>query len=394
MSTEFRIFLLSPANLSGERAALVFNPRAQFALARQLHSPAGTTLGPLYSFISGLYFRGKMTYAERFGRPPPGLPGGLVISPTEGLRFLHEPVTLERLRAWAEVPIDAANPRFTGPLVRHAVALEQAHGGNTRFVLLGSVATDKYVEPLSKVFGDHLLFPPDFVGRGDMSRGALLLRAARTGAELPYAPLEGARRHGPRAPGVAQRRVMTAANLRSGGGSREVPDPLRAAGSEPSGAEVVVLVGLPGAGKSTFFRQRFEQSHLLVSKDLLIKQRRPAHKQAELIAEALARGRSVVVDNTNASLEERAPLLALARAAGARIVGYYFDCSPRECLERNQNREGRKRVPRVAIFAIAKRLVRPMRSEGFDDLYRVRPLPGTGFEVLGLPEDLPSLRSG
>ena len=92
-------------------------------------------------------------------------------------------------------------PASPDPLVQHAVALERAHGARTRFVLLGSVATDKYVEPLTKVFGDHLLFPPDFVGRGDMSRGALLLRAARAGEELPYAPVEGARRHGPRALG-------------------------------------------------------------------------------------------------------------------------------------------------------------------------------------------------
>jgi hypothetical protein len=163
-------------------------------------------LGPLFSFVSGLYFRGKMTYAERFGRPPPGLSGGLVISPGEGLRFLHEPLTIERLRAWAKVPIDAGNRRFTEPLVEHAVALERAHGADTRFVLLGSVASDKYVLPLTRVFGDHLLFPPDFVGRGDMSRGALLLRCARTGEELSYAPIEGARRHGPRAPGISQRR--------------------------------------------------------------------------------------------------------------------------------------------------------------------------------------------
>jgi hypothetical protein len=204
---EYTIFLLSPANLAGERAALVFNPNAQFALARELRSPGGVRLGPLYSFISGLYFRGKMTYAEHFGRPPPGLGPGLVISPLEGLRFLHEPVTLDRLRAWAGVPIDAANPRFTAPLLQHATALEQAHGASTRFVLLGSVATDKYVEPLTRVFGDHLLFPPDFVGRGDMSRGGLLLRAVRAGKELSYAPVEGARRHGSRPPRLAQRRL-------------------------------------------------------------------------------------------------------------------------------------------------------------------------------------------
>jgi hypothetical protein len=184
----------------------VFNPNAQFPLARQLHSPGGAQLGPLFSFVSGLYFRGKMTYAQRFGRPPPGLAGGLVISPGEGLRFLNEPLTIDKLRAWAKVDIDAANPRFTEPLVEHAVALERAYGAVTRFVLLGSVASDKYVRPLTRVFGDHLQFPPDFIGRGDMSRGALLLRCAREGRELEYAPLEGAQRHGPRAPGVAQPR--------------------------------------------------------------------------------------------------------------------------------------------------------------------------------------------
>jgi hypothetical protein len=204
VSDPFTIFLLSPANLGGERAALAFNPSAVFSIARQLHSPEGVPVGQLFSFVSGLYFRGKMTYAERFGRPPPGMAGALVISPGEGLRLLYERVTLDRLRAWAEVPIDEGNQRFTEPLIRHAAALELAHGASTRFVLLGSVASDKYVRPLTKVFGDHLLFPPDFVGRGDMSRGALLLRAAREGRELKYEPVEGARRHGPRAASVAR----------------------------------------------------------------------------------------------------------------------------------------------------------------------------------------------
>src|SRR6185369_8698406 len=192
------IFLLSPANLGGERARLVFNPNAGFVLAQQLRSPGGVPLAALFTFLSGLYFRGKIAYAEAFGRPPAGLSGALVISAGAGLRLPHEHVTLERLAEWSKVAIEASNPGFTRPLLRHAAALEKAHGATTRFVLLGSVATDKYVEPLTKVFGDRLLFPPDFVGRGDMSRGALLLRSVRTGRELAYEPIVGARRHGPR----------------------------------------------------------------------------------------------------------------------------------------------------------------------------------------------------
>jgi hypothetical protein len=198
----FTVFLISPANLGGQRAKLVFNPRADFEVARQLRSSEGAPLGEVFAFVSGLYFRGKKTYAEVFGRPPPSLTGGLVISPSEGLRRLHEHVTRDRLLAWADVSIDEGNPRFTGPLVEQAVALERAHGARTRFVLLGSVATDKYVGPLMEVLGERLVFPMDFVGRGDMSRGALLLQAARAGTELHYAPVKTAVRRGPRAPGI------------------------------------------------------------------------------------------------------------------------------------------------------------------------------------------------
>ncbi|HEY0706163.1 MAG TPA: hypothetical protein VGG33_05165 [Polyangia bacterium] len=187
------VFLLSPANLGGERAAMVMNPRATFALAEQLRSPAGAPLGDLFAFVSGLYFRGKRIYAETFGRPPPGMVSGLVITPGEGLLPLTEPMTTARLEAWKSVEVDVRDPRFIEPLLGHAESLERAHGAETRFVLLGSVATNKYVQPLTRVFGDHLLFPTDFVGRGDMSRGALMLRAARDNRELPYAAVEGAR---------------------------------------------------------------------------------------------------------------------------------------------------------------------------------------------------------
>jgi predicted kinase len=149
-----------------------------------------------------------------------------------------------------------------------------------------------------------------------------------------------------------------------------------------SGAlEVVVLVGLPGAGKSTFFRQRFAGTHAHVSKDEMRNNRRPADRQLELVREALRAGRSVVVDNTNASAAERAGPIAEARRAGARVVGYYFDCGARECLARNAGRTGRARVPAVAVFATVKRLTRPTRAEGFDEISTVYPRPGEQFEV-------------
>lgn len=202
----FTAFLLSPANLSGERAAMLFNPRAGFPLARELRSAEGAPLGDLFSFVSGLYFRGKATYSRAFGVLPGEISGGLVISPSEGLRFLHERVTIERLSEWAKVPVDAKNPAFTEPLVGHCHELLRVMGENARYVLLGSVATDKYVEPLTQVFRERLLFPSEFVGRGDMSRGALLLAAARAGRELEYMPVASSPRHGPRARGVSSRR--------------------------------------------------------------------------------------------------------------------------------------------------------------------------------------------
>jgi len=156
----------------------------------------------VFSFLSGLYFRGKLAYARAFAQPPRGVPPALVISPAEGLRFPEEHVTAERLRAWAAVDVSEQNAAFVRPLVEHARALSGAGGPRCRFVLLGSVASDKYVRPLMEVFGRRLVFPPVFVGRGDMSRGALLLRAAREGQELDYVPVAGARRHGPRAPSV------------------------------------------------------------------------------------------------------------------------------------------------------------------------------------------------
>ncbi|HEX3774464.1 MAG TPA: hypothetical protein VHV51_08365 [Polyangiaceae bacterium] len=167
---------------------MLFNPNASFALAERLHSRAGAPLAEVFSFVSGLYFRGKAAYARAFGHTVRGS-AAFVMSAGGGLLALDEPVTLARLRGWAEVAIHEHNPHFTAPLIRYASELSQTHDERARFVLLGSVATNKYVAPLREVFAERLLFPLDFVGRGDMSRGSLLLRAAREGRELAYAPV-------------------------------------------------------------------------------------------------------------------------------------------------------------------------------------------------------------
>jgi hypothetical protein len=159
-------------------------------------------LGEVFSFLSGLYFRGKLQYALTFARPPGGLAGVQVITSSRGLRPPWENVTLDVLQADATVRIDLREPRYTRPLLRDARALARAlkrHPG-AEVVLLGSIASGKYVELLSGVFGERLLFPSAFVGRGDMSRGGLLLRCVASGKELEYVPLAGATRHGPRPP--------------------------------------------------------------------------------------------------------------------------------------------------------------------------------------------------
>jgi hypothetical protein len=177
-----------------------------------MRSPGGAPLREVFSFISSLYFRGKAAYATAFGRAPADLEPSLVISPGEGLVSVDTALTLERAQTWATVDIDENNHAFTAPLIRHAEELERGYGATTRFVLLGSVASNKYVRPLTRVFGDHLLFPPSFVGRGDMSRGSILLRAARDARELDYAPVEGAIRHGPRTPRLAARSTRSPGN--------------------------------------------------------------------------------------------------------------------------------------------------------------------------------------
>ncbi len=195
----FRIFLLSPAHCGGKRAELLLNQRAAFPLAVRLRSAGGVTLGEAFSFLSGLYFRGKLAYADRFARPPSGSLGVQVITTDRGLVSAGTEIGLDDLRRFGTVDISADEPGYRVPLARDVERLGQS---DVEVVLLGSVATGKYVDILLEALGDRLLFPADFVGRGDMSRGALLLQAAREGAELVYQPVAGAVRRGRRAPRI------------------------------------------------------------------------------------------------------------------------------------------------------------------------------------------------
>lgn len=139
--------------------------------------------------------------------------------------------------------------------------------------------------------------------------------------------------------------------------------------------ELVVLVGLQASGKSTFCRAHFAATHVHVSKDLMKNARNREEKQRRLIDEALAAGRSVVVDNTNASADCRAPLIALGRARGARVIAIFFESTVRDAIARNHTREGKARVPDVALFTTAKKLVPPSIAEGFDEVRVIPAIP-------------------
>ena len=198
-----RVFLLSPASVAGKRAEQLLARGAGFALAQRVRD-GGAPIGEVFSFLSSLYFRGKLGYAERFAVPPHGCPGVLVITAGRGLVLPETVVTLGDLRAFRRVSIDAGERRYAVPLRAAAEDLRARSPRDTQVVLLGSIATAKYVDVLGAVFGTSLLFPRDFVGRGDMSRGGLLLRAARAGTELAYAPVDGSVRHGRRAAKLAE----------------------------------------------------------------------------------------------------------------------------------------------------------------------------------------------
>lgn len=204
-----RIFLLSPARLDGRRAQTLFKPRSAFALASGLRTQEGVPIGQVYKFLSGLYFRGKLAYAEAFASPPEKSwlgSGVLVITPNRGLVPAETRVTVDHLEAFAETNIHENETTFTKPLLRDARMLDAEIAPDDEIILLGSVASGKYVKPLLEVFGERLLFPSDFVGRGDMSRGGLLLRHVEAKAMLAMTPVQGAKRHGTRPPKLPRKR--------------------------------------------------------------------------------------------------------------------------------------------------------------------------------------------
>jgi hypothetical protein len=205
-SVGHRIFLLSPAYAGGERARMILRDEAQFPLARRLRGKSGMPIADVFTFLSGLYFRGKVAYANAFARPRRGMPGVLVITPTRGLIDAKTRIRLDDLREFAEVDIDKDDPRYRMPIERDARNLATKLLAESEVILLGSIATGKYVDVLLANFGKRLRFPAEFVGRGDMSRGGLMLRCAVDRQELSYIPVAGAIVNGKRPPKLAPRR--------------------------------------------------------------------------------------------------------------------------------------------------------------------------------------------
>ena len=377
--TRRRIFLLSPANAAGARAKMILREAAAFPLAVRLREE-GLALGEIFSFISGLYFRGKLAYARAHAAPPSGLPGIVVITASGGLVSPDRLFRLPDLREITSGDIAAGAPEYRLPLERDARLLSEHMGAECEVVLLGSVATPKYVEPLLEIFGERLMFPQEFVGRGDMSRGGLMLRYAREMRELTYVPVVGAVRHGTRPP-----KLEKMARLAEPAGKSQNPHPLKAEGAAPrsrqkkleSALEAVILVGIQGAGKSTFYKERFAGTHARINLDEL----KTREREREFFEECLRGKRSFVVDNTNMKVADRARYIAAARAAGYRVVGYFLESSLKDAMRRNNLRIGKAKVPVPAIAGALKRLEPIRKDEGFDQIFRVKSLDGGKFEV-------------
>jgi hypothetical protein len=202
------IFLLSPAYAGGERARMILSERAQFDLAKRLRNKQGAPIAEVFTFLSGLYFRGKIAYANAFARPIRGTSGVFVITPTRGLIDARMRIRLVVLREFAVVDIHENDPRYRAPLERDAQRLAKKIPPGGEIILLGSIATGKYVDVLLASLGDRLRFPADFIGRGDMSRGGLMLRCAVDRQELPCVAVAGAIVNGKRPPKLSPRRYL------------------------------------------------------------------------------------------------------------------------------------------------------------------------------------------
>jgi predicted kinase len=346
-----RIFLLSPANASGLRAKMILESSERSALGARLRTE-GASLGEIFTFISGLYFRGKLAYARAFADPPARVPGIAVITAAAGLVSPDEIFTMERLREISAAPIDPAEPRYRIPLLRDARRLLDSIGSRCDVVLLGSIATSKYVEPLLSVFGDRLLFPAEFAGRGDMSRGGLMLRCERAGVQLNYIPVSNAMRRGSRPPRLPKPAPFP--------GSRRAPS----AGSQ---MEAVILIGVQGSGKTSFYREHFFNTHVRISLDML----RTRRRERILVAACLAAKQPFVIDNTNPLPSDRARYIAEAHRAGFRVVGYFFQTSLREAMQQNDQRSGKQKIPSAAVAGTFRKLQAPTLEEGLDAIRTV-----------------------
>jgi hypothetical protein len=181
-----RIFLLSPANCSGKRAGYLLNGTSSTSLALRLRSSEGASIGEVFTFMSALYFRGKLAYASVFAQPPVGWDGVQVIVPGRGLRPASEHIDVGELRKISKVEVDLEDKRYIRPLRRDARRLAEELQPDEKVVLLGSIATRKYLDPLKDVLGSRLHYPQAFEGLGDMSRGSLMLKCAAEGRELAY----------------------------------------------------------------------------------------------------------------------------------------------------------------------------------------------------------------
>jgi hypothetical protein len=197
------LFLLSPANLTGLRAKQLMSVRAKFDAAVRYRSEEGVPIADAFAFMSALYFRGKIAYARRFAQPSPILGGDGIFVITSGYGLVPPDwcITEERMKKMRRTDIDVSTRNYVKPLREHALLIANALENEDRVVLLGSVATGKYVDILRPIFGDRLRFPSAFAGLGDMARGGLMLRAARTGNELEYVTLDANRKRPPGATG-------------------------------------------------------------------------------------------------------------------------------------------------------------------------------------------------